>query len=58
MLQPLCPNCREEIDAGPSRYPRCQYSLETYSRLNYEHKLIFSLRHPVRENQMMAIQLL
>ena len=58
MLQPLCPNCWEEVDGGVARCPRCHYSLVNYTKLKYEQKLILSLRHPIPENQMMAIQLL
>ena len=38
--------------------PHCGSDLSGYERLSYEEKLILSLRHRVRENRMMAIQLL
>jgi hypothetical protein len=38
--------------------PHCRYDLARYSQLPYEDELILALRHPIRENRMLAIQLL
>jgi HEAT repeat protein len=37
---------------------RCGYDLSTYEKLSYEEKLILALKHPIRENRMMAVQVL
>lgn len=54
----FCPQCWEEIPESALDCPHCRYDLSSYERLSYEEKLILSLRHPVRENRMMAIRLL
>ncbi|MCL4561177.1 MAG: HEAT repeat domain-containing protein [Chloroflexi bacterium] len=38
--------------------PACGYELYEYSELDYEHKLLLSLHHPVQDNRIMAINLL
>lgn len=54
----FCPQCWKEIPESALECPHCRYDLSSYERLSYEEKLILSLRHPVRENRMMAIRLL
>lgn len=54
----FCPQCWTEIPESARECPHCGYDLSIYERLSYEEKLILSLRHPLRENRMMAIRLL
>jgi len=54
----FCPQCWTEIPESALECPHCGYDLSSYERLSYEEKLILSLRHPLRENRMMAIRLL
>jgi len=54
----FCPNCWSEIPENLSVCPHCQYDLAHFNQLPYEDKLILALRHPIRENRMLAIQLL
>jgi len=53
-----CPTCWKEINRDTVKCPHCRYDLAAYAALSYEDKLIYALRHPIRENRMMAIQLL
>ncbi len=43
---------------GTDICPHCGYAISEYESLSYEKKLICALKHPVRENRMMAIQIL
>lgn len=54
----FCPNCWNEIAEGNSICPYCGFDLSSYDTLSYEQKLILSAKHPIRENRMIAIQLL
>jgi HEAT repeat protein len=54
----FCPDCWKEIDECTTVCPHCKYDISEYGNLSYEGKLICALRHPIRENRMMAIQLL
>jgi HEAT repeat protein len=54
----FCPDCWIEIAVGTKTCPHCGYVIAEYESLSYEKKLIRALRHPVRENRMMAIQVL
>lgn len=54
----FCPNCWKEIDGKTIICSYCEYDISEYTKLSYEEKLINALRHPVRENRMMAIRLL
>jgi len=54
----FCPDCWKEIDERTTVCPHCEYDISEYANLSYERKLICALRHPIRENRMMAIQLL
>jgi HEAT repeat protein len=58
MLAFYCPNCWNEIAAGDTECAHCSYLVEEDNARSYEAKLIRALTHPVRENRMMAIQLL
>jgi len=37
---------------------QCGYDLSNYEKLSYEEKLILALKHPIRENRMIAVQVL
>jgi HEAT repeat protein len=54
----FCPNCWKEINAQADSCEYCSYDLKKCKNLSYEEKLINALRHPVRENRMIAIQVL
>lgn len=54
----FCPNCWKEITKEANACPHCGYVIAEYESLSYEKKLINALHHPVRENRMMAIQVL
>jgi HEAT repeat protein len=54
----FCPQCWKEIPESALECPHCCYDLSGYERLSYEEKLVLALRHPLRENRMMAIRLL
>jgi HEAT repeat protein len=54
----FCPSCWKEIEAQIARCPYCGYFISRYDACSFEEKLIHALRHPIRENRMMAIQLL
>ena len=54
----FCPNCWSESEKAASRCPSCGFDLSAYQLLSYESKLILGLRHPVKENRMMAIRIL
>src|SRR5512135_1720063 len=58
MLNYYCPHCWKEIEAGAIQCPHCLYALADHERLSYEEKLLRALGHPIRENRMLAIQLL
>ena len=38
--------------------PHCQYDIVYYNELPHEQKLVLALRHPNRDNRLLAIQLL
>lgn len=54
----FCPHCWKEIDDHADQCAHCGYDLKEYKNLSYEKKLINALGHPIRENRMMAAQLL
>lgn len=54
----FCPNCWKEIEAQSPRCAHCGYVVSQYDLRSLEEKLFYALKHPVRENRMMAIQLL
>lgn len=54
----FCPRCWKEISEKADQCAYCGYNLEEYKTLSYEKKLMNALHHPLRENRMMAIQVL
>lgn len=58
MIHHFCLRCWAEIAEGDSSCPTCGYALQQYLELSYEEKLLLALQHPIRENRMMAIELL
>ncbi|MBN1366031.1 MAG: hypothetical protein JW976_14585 [Syntrophaceae bacterium] len=58
MLSFFCPNCWKEVNDKADQCAYCGYDLKEYKNLSYEKKLINALYHPVRENRMMAAQVL
>jgi hypothetical protein len=54
----FCPNCWREVQETLVVCPHCAYDLSVYQCLPYEEKLILALRHPLPENQLMAVRLL
>jgi len=54
----FCPHCWKEINDKTDKCNYCGYNLKEYKNLSYEKKLINALRHPVRENRMIAAQIL
>jgi len=46
------------MDQKSRQCPQCGYDLSTYEKLSYEEKLILALKHPIRENRMIAVQVL
>jgi HEAT repeat protein len=54
----FCPQCWKEIDEKADQCLSCGYQLEKYKTLSYEEKLMNALHHPLRENRMIAIQVL
>jgi HEAT repeat protein len=57
-LTSYCPNCW--IVTGPDDRvcPNCGFRMAAFDSLGYEGKLLLALKHPIRENRMLAIQLL
>jgi len=58
MITYYCPNCWNEISERDQVCPQCGYVLEEDTHLELEEKLLMSLRHPVPDIQMMAVQIL
>lgn len=54
----FCPSCWREIEPSVEQCPVCQFDLAAYWRLSYQGKLFLALRHPIRENRLIAIQIL
>lgn len=54
----FCPRCWQETDELITICPSCSYDRAGDSDLPYEEKLLGALRHPVRENRMIAVQML
>jgi HEAT repeat protein len=57
-LRNYCPSCWTEIKPDAVSCPQCGYDLASYDKLSYEEKLISALGHPIRENRMMAAEIL
>jgi predicted amidophosphoribosyltransferase len=58
VLTCFCPECWKEIGPQNAECPHCGCNLSQHDYLSYEEKLLAALRHPIRENRMLAIQLL
>jgi len=54
----FCPNCWGEVRERARICTYCGYDLTKYDCLPHEDKLILALKHPIRENRMLVIQLL
>lgn len=54
----FCPSCWRQMRGEGIRCFHCGYDLSGEALLSYEEKLLRALTHPVRENRMMAIQVL
>ncbi len=57
-LNYFCPYCWKVLSGRELICPSCGRSLEEYLSLDYEQKCLLALHHPVRENRMIAIQVL
>lgn len=53
-----CPACWHQIHEEGTCCLMCGYDLSDDAALPYEEKLFHALKHPIRENRMMAIQIL
>lgn len=58
MVTYFCPNCWSKIDQNEIKCPACGYDIANYSKLPYEKQLLLSLKHPIREDRMIAVQIL
>jgi HEAT repeat protein len=58
MIHEFCPYCWREIQRGIQTCPYCGSDLREFEKLSYEQKLLRATDHPIRENRMLAIQLL
>jgi len=58
VLPITCPRCWKEIDSSASSCPSCHFNVTDYQSLHVEEKVLFSLKHPIRENRVLAIKLL
>lgn len=58
ILPHACPQCWKEIDPCASSSPSCHFHVTDYQTLRVEEKVLFSLKHPIRENRVVAIKLL
>lgn len=54
----FCPNCWSENEKMAARCPSCGFDLSAYQLLSNESRVILALRHPVKEDRMMAILIL
>jgi hypothetical protein len=57
-MKHICPGCFAEIPAEAVRCPVCGFDLAAYDGLDFEERLLLATRHPIREHQMMAVQVL
>ncbi len=53
-----CPNCWRWGPTILEICPACGYALADYHALSYDERLVRAVRHPVRENRMIAVELL
>jgi len=54
----FCPNCWAETRPDDSVCALCGFQMAAFDALGYEGKLLLPLKHPIRENRTLAIQLL
>jgi len=54
----FCPNCWKTVDVDVDKCPSCGFQLADYDAASYERKLLLALKHPVRENRLLAVQVL
>jgi hypothetical protein len=54
----FCPKCWHEMGPDAGKCVSCGYDTAEYSLLSYEQKLLLALSHPIRENRLLAVQLL
>jgi hypothetical protein len=54
----FCPKCCAEAGNDAPECPRCGFRMADFDALPYESKLILAQKHPIRENRMLAIQIL
>jgi hypothetical protein len=57
ILKYSCPRCWKGIDPGTPSCPSCHFHLNDYENLLFEEKMLFLLRHPIRETCIHAIGL-
>jgi hypothetical protein len=57
-LMYYCPDCWAEVGPDVVTCPGCGYRMADFDSLPFESKLILALKHPIRVNRMLAIQLL
>lgn len=55
MIHFFCPSCWRVISENIIICPYCHYDLRKFNALNYDDKLILSLRHPVKEIRRLII---
>ncbi len=54
----FCPTCWVETPPDEFECPRCGFQMSAFDALGYEGKLLLTLKHPIHENRMLAVQLL
>jgi len=58
VLTCFCPECWKETEPQNIKCAHCGCNISQHDNLSYEENLLAALRHPIRENRMLAIQLL
>jgi len=53
-----CSGCRRWSPTVQETCPACGYTLAAHTALSYDDRLIMALCHPVRENRMIALEIL
>jgi HEAT repeat protein len=56
MVTYYCPKCWAEIGADTTVCPHCGYLMTDFKKLSYEEKLLLTLKHPILDNRMIAVQ--
>lgn len=57
-MQYFCPNCFAEIEENARTCPHCQFHLDQWDNLDYDHKLIAAIHHKETFTRMRAVYLL